>query len=88
MVRGARPAEGLALPTALQRGHALRERRHTVPVGRAVSRSFRLRIGTAFRRSNVLLRKWATAIYLEMISLTGVSSLKLDRDIGITQRAA
>ena len=34
------------------------------------------------------LRKWAFAIYLEVTSLKGVSSMKLHRDIGVTQKTA
>ena len=34
------------------------------------------------------LRKWAIAIYLEMTSLKSVSSMKLHRDIGVTQSTA
>ena len=39
-------------------------------------------------RSKVPLRKWVFAIYLEMTSLKGVSSLKLHRDLGVTQKTA
>ena len=51
-------------------------------------RAFSVRIGTALERSKVPLRKWAFAIYLEMTSLKGVSSMKLHRDIGVTQKTA
>ena len=34
------------------------------------------------------LRQWVFAIYLEMTSLKGVSSMKLHRDIGVTQKTA
>ena len=47
-----------------------------------------VRIGTALERSKVPLRKWVFAIYLEMTSLKGVSSMKLHRDIGVTQKTA
>ena len=39
-------------------------------------------------RSNIPLRKWAIAIYLCLTSLKSVSSMKLHRDIGVSQRAA
>ena len=51
-------------------------------------RYFSVRVGTVMERSKVPLRKWAFAIYLEMTSLKGVSSMKLHRDIGVTQRTA
>ena len=39
-------------------------------------------------RSNVPLRKWAIAIYLCLTSLKSVSSMKLHRDIGVSQPTA
>ena len=38
--------------------------------------------------SNIGYQKWAIAIYLVTTSLKGVSSMKLHRDLGITQKAA
>ncbi|MCY4190943.1 MAG: IS1595 family transposase [Rhodospirillaceae bacterium] len=49
---------------------------------------FSVRIGTAMERSKIPLRKWAIAIYLEMTSLKGVSSMKLHRDLKVTQKTA
>ena len=49
---------------------------------------FSVRTGTALERSKVSLRKWAFAIYLEITSLKSVSSMKLHRDIGVTQSTA
>ncbi len=49
---------------------------------------FSVRTGTALERSKVPLRKWAVAIYLELTSLKSVSSMKLHRDIGVSQPAA
>ncbi len=49
---------------------------------------FSVRIGTAFERSRVSFRKWVFAIYLELTSLKGVSSMKLHRDIKVTQKTA
>lgn len=49
---------------------------------------FSLKTGTAMEASNIPLRKWAYAIYLEMTSLKGVSSMKLHRDLKISQSAA
>ncbi len=54
----------------------------------ACRKGFSVRIGTAFERSKVSLRQWVFAIYLEMTSLKGVSSMKLHRDIGVTQKTA
>ena len=51
-------------------------------------RYFSVRIGTALERSKVPLRKWAYAVYLEMTSLKGISSMKLHREIEVTQKTA
>ena len=39
-------------------------------------------------RSKVPLQKWVIAIYLMSTSLKGVSSMKLHRDLGVTQKTA
>ena len=49
---------------------------------------FSVRTGTAIARSNVPLRKWAITIYLCLTSLKSVSSMKLHRDLGVTQKTA
>ncbi len=47
---------------------------------------FSARIGTILEESRLPYRKWVLAIYLHMTSLKGVSSMKLHRDIGITEK--
>ena len=49
---------------------------------------FSVRTGTPLARTNIPLRKWAIAIYLVLTSLKSVSSMKLHRDIGVTQKTA
>ena len=49
---------------------------------------FSVKSGTALHSSNIPLNKWAIAFYLYMTNLKGVSSMKLHRDLGITQRSA
>lgn len=49
---------------------------------------FSVKTGSAMEASNVPLRKWALAIYLDTTSLKGVASTKLARDIGVQQRTA
>ena len=49
---------------------------------------FSLRTGTVMRSSKLGYRTWALAIYLHVTSLKGVSSMKLHRDLGITQKNA
>ena len=51
-------------------------------------RNFSVRIGTVMERSKIEYQKWAIAIYLWTTSLKGVSSMKLHRDLKITQKSA
>lgn len=55
---------------------------------RACGQYFSVKTGTAIASSKVPLRKWVLAIYLELTSLKGVSSMKLHRDLGVTQKTA
>ena len=49
---------------------------------------FSVKTGTAMQRSKIPLRKWVIAIYLCLTSLKSVSSMKLQRDIGVSQPTA
>ena len=49
---------------------------------------FSVRTGTALAHTKIHLRKWVVAIYLELTSLKSISSMKLHRDIGVSQPAA
>ena len=49
---------------------------------------FSVRTGTAMSHTRIPLRKWAIAIYVELTSLKGISSMKLHRDIGVSQPTA
>ena len=49
---------------------------------------FSAKTGTALEGSKVPLRKWVFAFYLETTSLKGVSSMKLHRDLKVTQKTA
>ncbi len=51
-------------------------------------RYFSVKTGTVMHRSHISLRQWAIAIYLWSTSLKGVSSLRLHRDLKITQKSA
>ena len=51
-------------------------------------RYFSVRTGTVLRESKLALSKWAIALYLYSTNLKGVSSMKLHRDLGITQKSA
>lgn len=47
-----------------------------------------VRTGTTLQSSRLPLRKWAYAVYLYVTSLKGVSSMKLHRDLNVTQKTA
>lgn len=49
---------------------------------------FSVRTGSTLQSSRLPLRKWVFAVYLYVTNLKGVSSMKLHRDIGVTQKTA
>ena len=49
---------------------------------------FSVKMGTVLQSSKISLSKWAIAFFLYSTNLKGVSSMKLHRDLGITQKAA
>ena len=49
---------------------------------------FSVKTGTVMEGSNLGFQTWAIAIYLLTTSLKSVSSMKLHRDLGITQKSA
>ena len=55
---------------------------------RACRSYFSVRTGTTLQNSRLPLRKWAFAVYLYVTNLKGVSSMKLHRDLGVTQKTA
>ena len=55
---------------------------------RPCRRYFSVRVGTVMEDSKLGCRVWAIAIYLLTTGLKGQSSMKLHRDLGITQKTA
>lgn len=55
---------------------------------RDCANTFTVKTGTVMHDSKLPLSTWALAFYLMSTSLKGVSSMKLHRDLGITQKAA
>ncbi len=49
---------------------------------------FSCKVGTVMEGSNLSVRKWVLAMYLMSTNLKGVSSMKLHRDLGVTQKTA
>ena len=76
-------------------GHCGSTRTHAVPEHRTMPyrcsdcRSyFSVRTGTVMERSKIPLRKWVIAFYLEVTSPKGVSSMRIHRELGISQKSA
>lgn len=55
---------------------------------RKCRRRFSVRIGTVMHRSNLGYQVWAIAIYIMSTGIKGVSSMKLHRDLNVTQKTA
>ena len=55
---------------------------------KACTSNFTVKTGTIMHDSKLTLSKWALAFYLYSTNLKGVSSMKLHRDLGITQKSA
>lgn len=55
---------------------------------RTCRRYFSVKTGTPMESSNLPLSKWAIGLYLYSTNLKGVSSMKLHRDLDITQKSA
>ena len=54
----------------------------------ACRKDFSVKTRTVMHGSNLPLGKWALAAYLLTTNLKGVSSMKLHRDLGVTQKTA
>ncbi len=55
---------------------------------RTCGKHFNIRAGTLLHDSNVPLRKWVFAIYLIVTNLKGISSMKIHRELDVTQKTA
>ena len=55
---------------------------------RACRNDFSVKTGTVMQSSNLKLRAWALGVYLVTTDIKGVASMKLHRDLGITQKTA
>ena len=66
-----------------------RDSRRTQPYQcRSCKRNFSVKIGTVMQSSNIGYGDWWFAFYLHATHLKGVSSMKLHRDLGVTQKTA
>lgn len=55
---------------------------------RSCRKYFSVKTGTVMQASNLSLRKWVIGFYLMSTNLKGVSSMKLHRDLQVTQKTA
>ena len=84
----ARWPEGVACPACGCRDVWDRASRTTPFRCAGCRKDFSVKTGTVMQGSNLPLGKWALAMYLMATSLKGVSSMKLHRDLGVTQKTA
>ena len=87
--------EGIYWPDGRCCGHCGSTHTRETPTGKPMpywctdcKSYFSVRTGSAMERSKIPLRKWAIAIYLALTSLKSVSSMKLHRDLKISQKSA
>ena len=55
---------------------------------RDCGKHFSVRAGTVFERSHIPLNKWIYGIFLLMTARQGISSLRLSKELGITQKSS
>ena len=87
--------ERIRWPNGRQCPHCGSDRVSVKPTGKPMPyrcrdcrQHFSVKTGSVMQDSNLPLRKWALGIFLMSTSLEGVSSMKLHRDLGITQKTA
>ena len=89
MFIGARWPDGVACPRC--DSHNIQERANRKPAPfrcRDCRKDFSVKTGTVMESSKLRLSTWALAAYLMSTSLKGVSSMKLHRDLGVSQPTA
>ena len=86
---GSRWPDGVACPTCGSLGVTARPTRTPQPFRcRYCGLDFSVKTGSVMHGSKLALGKWGLAIYLLTTNLKGVSSMKLHRDLGVTQKTA
>ena len=81
--------DGIECPYCASKQVRARESRKPMPFHCGSCRKyFSAKTGTVLQDSNLPLSKWVIAFFLYSTNLKGVSSMKLHRDLGITQKAA
>ncbi|MCA0246336.1 MAG: transposase [Proteobacteria bacterium] len=86
-IEGRRWPQGPVCPTC-QEAKRISARKEGFYRCNACRVDFTCRTGTIFERSHVPLHKWLYAMYLFVTARTDVSSTRLSKEIGITQKSA
>ena len=80
---------GIACPECGSLSVSLESKHPTMPYRCPDCRKFfSVKTGTVMHSSKIGYRKWAIAIYILTTNIKGTSSMKLHRDIGVTQKTA
>lgn len=83
--------DGIRCPFCDGESITVRKNRKPMPFHcytKGCNKDFSVKTGTLLHGSKVSLRKWGMAYYLVSTNLKGVSSMKLHRDIDVTQKTA
>ena len=82
--------DGIECPYCDGQNVSPRKSKRVTPVYRCnpCKRDFTVKTGTIMHDSKLKLSTWAIAFYLMSTNLKGVSSMKLHRDLEITQKSA
>ena len=82
-------SDGITCPRCGSTGVYERQSRKPLPYRcRDCKKYFSVKTGTPMQGSNLGLRIWAIAFYLMATGIKGTASMKLHRDLGITQKTA
>ena len=80
---------GICCPDCGSMNYAETPKHPTMPYRcRDCRKHFSVRKGTVMQSSHITLRQWAIVIYMAVTSLKGVSSMKIHRELGMTQKSA
>ncbi len=81
--------DGVACPSCNSNNITQRANRKPQPYHcRDCRKYFSVKVGTLMQGSNLGLQTWAIALYLLATGIKGTSSLKLHRDLNVTQKTA
>jgi len=81
--------DGITCPSCDSRNVFTKASHKTMPFRcNDCKKRFSVKTNSLMHASNISYRKWVIAVYLVTTSLKGVSSMKLHRDLDVTQKTA